>query len=334
MLSVNPSDLQCRANDALQSSTYNPKKLVLLHTSVALGSSLLVAIVNLLLSRQIAGTGGLSGMGLRSVLSTIQSVLEFAVVIALPFWEIGLIFAALGWSRKEEVGPRTLLQGFQRFRSVLGLNLLRGLLFISIGFFVFYFSFTLFMLTPLSAPLWELLEPLSHSNVSPQEIEALLTPEMMTSMAKISAPMLGIFGVIYALVSIPLFFRLRFAEYVLADGAGAIKSLLLSLRLTKRKSVGLLKVDLHFWWYYLVLILLSVVNFGDVILKELGIALPLSADVGSVLFYVLAIGCQVGFCWQYQATVSTTYALTYQQFNDGLSANIPQPKPANVPWST
>ncbi len=334
MQPINPSDLRCRADKTLQDATYNPKKLVLLHTCVALGSSLLVSLVNLLISRQIAGTGGLAGMGLRSVLSTIQSLLEFVMMVALPFWEVGIIFAALGWSRKEETGLRVLLKGFQRFRSVLGLNLLRGLIFVSLVFFILYFSSAIFMLTPLSQPIWDLLEPLSNGAMTPQDMEAFLTPEMMDSMMNDSLPMLGIFGVIYAIVAIPVFYRLRFAEYAMADGAGTIKSLLLSLRLTKKKSIQLFKVDLHFWWYYLVLVLLGVLNFADVILKKLGVVLPFSGSTGSILFYLLATAGQVAFCCRYQATVSTTYVLAYQEFGKIAPAKPPQPTPANVPWDT
>lgn len=335
MLSINLSVLHHRADDALQNATYNPRKLALIHSAVALGSSLLVAVVSLLLNRQIADTGGLSGMGLRSILSTIQTFLEFAVVIALPFWEIGIIFLALGWSRKEETGPKTLLCGFRRFRSVLALHLLRGLIFVVIGFMLFYLSSAIFMLTPLSNPVWNLLEPIENGSMTPQEMEAFLTPELMDTMMASSQPMLVIFGILFAPVAIYIFYRLRLAEYALADGAGAIRALLKSLRLTgKKRSAQLLKVDLHFWWYYLVLLLLTVLSFADVLLAELGVALPISADVCAVLFYLLATMGQVVFCWRHQATVSTTYALAYQDFHQNPTVNPSQPKSVSVPWDT
>ncbi len=321
MQSVNPSALPGRANDALGYATYDPKKLALLHTAVALGCSLLVTIVNILISRQIAGTGGLSGMGLRSVLSTVQSVLEFVVMVALPFWEIGLIFAALGWARKAPTGPQTLLQGFHRFRSVLVLNLLRiGVLFAA-SFSIFYIISSLYLATPFSDPLWELVEPMLYSSMTTQEIEALLTPEKMESIMQASIPMLVLFGIAYLPAAVFLFYRLRFAEYALADGINPFKALWRSVRLTaKGRCIRLLKVDLHFWWYYLALVLFAVLGFADLILSWFGITLPISADVGAVLFYFVAILCQVAFCWQYQATVSTAYALLYEDFGKELAA--------------
>ncbi len=318
MLSINPSTLHNRANTALQGAVFNPKKLVLLHTSVALGSTLLVTVINMLLNLQIADAGGLSGMGLRSILSTIQSLLEFFVILGLPFWEIGIIFAALRWSREEDAGPKTLLQGFLRFRSIFGLNLLRGLIFALIGVVVFYLGAMIFMLTPMSEPLLDIFEPMLNGNMPSQEIEAYMTPERVDTVMYLCWPMLAISGVLYAVIAIPLFYRLRLAEYALVDGAGARKSLAISLHLTKKKCMGLFKVDLHFWWYYLVLFLLSILNFGDVLLAALGIALPFSAEVSAVIFYLLATAGQIAFCFRYQASTTTTYALVYQNFSEEL----------------
>lgn len=319
MQSTNPSALRCRANDTLRYATYDPKRLALIHTAVALGCSLLVTIVNILISRQIDSTGGLAGMGLRSVLSTVQSVLEFVVAVALPFWEIGLIFAALGWARKEPTGPRTLLQGFRCFRSVLALNLLRLLVYFAASFTVFYIVSSLYLATPFSDGLWELVEPMLYGSMTAQEMETMLTPEMMGSVMQESIPMLVMFGIVYVPAAVFLFYRLRFAEYAMADGFGAFKSLWRSVRLTaKGRCIRLLKVDLHFWWYYLALVVFTVFGFGDVILSALGVALPVSADTGAILFYLAAILCQVAFCRQYQATVSTAYALLYRDFNEEL----------------
>lgn len=328
MQSTNPSTLRNRANDTLRYATYDPKKLALLHTAVALGCSLLVTVVNVLITRQIADTGGLSGMGLRSVLSTVQSVLEFVVMVALPFWEIGLIFAALGWARKEPTGPQTLLQGFLRFRSVLLLNLLRMAVLFAASFTIFYIISTVYMMTPFSDPLWELVEPMMYGSMTTQELEAMLTPEMIDSIMQASVPMLVLFGLAYVPAAVFLFYRLRFAEYAMADGINPFKALWRSVRLTaKGRCVRLLKVDLHFWWYYLALAAFAVLGFADVILAWLGVDLPISADAATILVYLVAILCQVAFCWQYQATVSTTYALLYEDFGEALSAKTVQIPP-------
>lgn len=335
MHSTNPSALRSRANDTLRYATYDPRKLALIHTAVALGCSLLVTIVNVLVNQQIAGTGGLSGMGLRSVLSTVQSVLEFVVMVALPFWEIGLIFAALGWARREPTGPQTLLQGFLRFRSVLLLNLLRMAVLFAASFTIFYIISTVYMMTPFSDPLWELVEPMMYGSMTTQELEAMLTPEMMDAIMQASVPMLVLFGLAYVPAAVFLFYRLRFAEYAMADGIGPAKALWRSVRLTtKGRCIRLFKVDLYFWWYYLALVAFAVLGFADVILAWLGVTLPISADTGAVLFYLIAILCQVAFCWQYQPTVSTAYALLYGDFNKELTPRTAQPLPEEAGENT
>ena len=75
-------------------------------------------------------------------------------------------------------------------------------------------------------------------------------------------------------------------------------------------------------------------GFADVILAWLGVTLPISADTGAVLFYLIAILCQVAFCWQYQPTVSTAYALLYGDFSKELTPRTAQPLPEEAGENT
>ncbi len=332
MVTIKPSALRHQAGEALQNATYNPKRLVLLHTAIALGSSLLITLLNYVLSLQIAETGGLSNMGLRFILTTIQVVLELAVMVGLPFWEIGLTFAALCWVRGEETSFRSLLQGFRRFGSVLGLKLLQGGLFLLMGFVILNFSTTVFLLTPYSKPLLEILEPVIQAAANPQQMETLLTPELIASAIEVSIPLLLIFGVLYILAAIPVFYRLRFSEFAVMDGFGALSAMVQSIRATRKKSLQLVKLDLSFWWFYLLQLLCIAVSYGDTILKNLGIGLPVSADAAFFLFYVLGALCQGLLLWQYQATVLTTYGLAYKTFESQPVIPKTQSLPHNVPW--
>ena len=76
---LNLSDLRQKADRQLDFAPYAPRQLVLIHTAVSLGASLVVALVNLLFASMIENTGGLSGLGTRSMLETAQAVLELAV---------------------------------------------------------------------------------------------------------------------------------------------------------------------------------------------------------------------------------------------------------------
>ena len=88
------SELHNQANARLENAG-NPKRLALIHTAIALGASFLLTLINYLLSLGIADTGGLDGVGTRTLLSTAQAMLELAVMLALPFWQLGIFYAAL-----------------------------------------------------------------------------------------------------------------------------------------------------------------------------------------------------------------------------------------------
>ncbi len=327
MVPLQSAALYRQARALALSSPSNPKKLVLLHTAVALGGSLLITALNYILNLQIADTGGLAGLPLRTVLSTVQSVLELGMVVALPFWEIGLLFAALNWTAGEQAAPRDFLQGFRRIGAVLGLRLLQGGLFFAIGFAIFNLCSTLFMLTPLAQPLTELLEPLMQPSLTGNPAD-LLTPELLAQAAKICLPLFAAFGVLFAAVAIPLWYRLRFAKFAVMDGAGALTGMLQSVKRTQGRGFALFRLDLSFWWFYLLQILCVAVSYGDSLLSMAGIVLPISENAAFFLFYALGAVCQGLLLWQYQGQVLTTYCLAYTQLSE-KPATTPPPK---VPW--
>ena len=318
MEKLNPYALRQQAGESLQAAAYDPRKLVLIHTAVSLGSSLLAAALSFVLNQQIAGTGGLSGIGLRSILSTIQAVLELAVSVALPFWNISLAYAALQWIRREPAEPSSLLQGFRRFGTVFGARFFVSAIFMALAMAAIYISTTIFLLTPFSKQLLEVFEPIlqafdpNAATMTQEELEALLTPELLTQAAKASIPMFVLFALLFAGFAIPLFYRLRFVDFFVMDGEGVLSSVSQSVRMTRGRSLQVVKLDLHFWWFYLLQLLTVVLCYGDTLLPLLGIALPFSADVGFFLFYALGCLLQCLLLWRFQATVSATFAHAYE----------------------
>ena len=77
MAVFSPRDLKESAAQKLSEASYDPKKLVLIHTGLIVALNLAVNGLNLYLSEQIGTTGGLSGLGLRSVLQTAQTILGY-----------------------------------------------------------------------------------------------------------------------------------------------------------------------------------------------------------------------------------------------------------------
>lgn len=317
--------LRQQAADKL-SAAPNRGKLILLFIGVSAGLSLAAGIVSMILDGQIAGTGGLGGMQLRSVLSTVQALLNIALLVLIPFWNLGYTSVALKLGRGEAASQKDLLNGFRRFGAALRLMLLRGMVSFAIAFAAMQVASILFSMTPWAAPFYLQAENLlSLSGEIDEAALVSLTPLML--------PFLIIFGVLCLVATIPVTYRLRMAEYCIMDNpqCGALLALLQSNRMMKGNCVALFKLDLSFWWFYLANSLISLLCYGDTLLPQLGISLPFAPEVGFLLFYVLALGAQILLYWRCRNQVECTYVCAY----DALSAEpvLPPEPPKNVPWN-
>ena len=318
---LHTSDLRKQAQCRLGELSGNPKKLVLIHTAIALGSSLLLTVLTYLSSLMIADTGGLDGLGTRSVLTTAQSVLEILILIGLPIWQRGIYYAALQWINGEKPGFASLLQGFRRFGAVLRFLFLQVGSLIILGIAVFNLSSVIFTLTPFAEPFLELYKPFMAPDITPEQIQDLMTAEFIASAMDKMIPLLIIFCILYLIVLIPLFYRIRFADFAFMDGLPGGRSLLKSFSITKKTFWQVLKLDLSFWWFYLLQLLSVAICYADTILAALGVSLPVSPAVAAFGFYILGIACQGLLLWQFEAKRITVYALAYRTL-DGSPESI------------
>lgn len=310
-MTLNISQLRRQADERLQSAVYDPKKLVLIHAAIGLGASLAVTLMGFLISLAIADTSGLSGMGTRTILETVQAMLELTVMAVMPFWNIGLVWAALCWARNQRAYPADLAQGFRRFGAVLCEKCLVAGLFMIVGFLASQIGTTLYMLTPFSGPLLEKMAEFSAAS----DPNALLTEAFQAELLREMVPALVLSGVFFAALAIPMYYRIYFADYAVMDGARAFESLLISFKITYQKRWQIFKLDLSFWWFYLLQGLTVVLCYGDAILGWMGITLPMSPDASFFLFYVLGAVAQLLLLWQCQARIATAYAIAYQTLN-------------------
>ena len=318
------SELHNQANARLE-QTANPKRLALIHTAIALGVSFLLTIVTYLLSLEIANTGGLGGLGARSMLSTAQATLELVVMLALPFWQLGIFYAALRWERGESAEFPDLLQGFRRLGAALGLLVLRCILFISLGVIVANISTFLFMMTPFAEPMMEIFEPLMAQSLTPEQLTELLTPELMASITRASIPFFIMAGVFFLIVAIPVFYRTRFADFALMEGQTAGRALVKSFVITKGSCLQVLKIDLSFWWFYVLQMLSVAICNADLLLTYLGVSLPVSGIAATLLCYGLGSICQILLLWQLEAKRVTVYACAFRTLDGTLDTeNAPE----------
>lgn len=314
------------AADNTLSSAPNLKRLIFLHTAVSAVVLLAVTALSYVLQNQIGSTGGLAGMGMRSALSTASTVLQMAANLALPFWTIGYAAIILRTLQGEQCDDKALLTGFVHFGPVVRLMLTRELLVMALAMLLSYPSMMLFMATPWARPLLEqvLLSP-----------EATMdTDAMMAAIEPVILPMVAVFLGVFLLAAVPLFFRLRFTELALMEdpGAGAFAAIRKSLLLTKGNFLSLLKIDIHFWWYYLLELVVAVIAYGDFVLSLLGITLPVDATVLFFGTYILHLAAQMGLhCWM-KNKVDLTYGVCYRALTEA-AAQPPQSKQQNVPWT-
>lgn len=293
--------LKNAANESIMRSACDAGKLVLFHTAVMLVLSLAALAVDFALEQGIGNTGGLSGVGMRSVLETVQTLLWQAQSIALPFWNIGWLYAAVKIARGEAAEKKDLLEGFRRFFGFLRLTILKELIFFGLAFGAAYAAAFVAMMLPVSGTGMNLM----NSNLTEAELLAMLE-KMMIPLAVIS-------GVLTLAICVPFFYRFRMAEYFLLDNPqlGARAALRGSRNLMRGNMWKMMRLDLSFWWFWLLTAVVSALGWAGVILPFVGIEWPWTAEIGYLIAYLLAAVAQLVLYYFCKAKVDVTYAHAY-----------------------
>ena len=321
--------LREQAKRSLTLANVSPRKLVMLHSGVTIGLGLVLSVLSYLLGLGIDQTGGLSGIGTRSILETAQSVLQMVNLILLPFWSLGYIRAALQWKAGQPVDSNTLFFGLKCWGPALRKMLLQGVVYFALMMAGAQLAGLLYMLTPAAKGLYAVVEEMTAQGITDPY-------EMMQSQAYVAAAMKAapFVGAGMLLFLLPVAWRLRFADYALMEAPeqGALRAMLRSLGLTRKRFLPLLKLDLRFWWFYLAEGLILVLGYGDLLLEFAGVELGLHGDAAMFVFYIAALICEFGlYVWK-KNEVFVTYALAYEQL--AQPREVPRkPKPQNVPWN-
>lgn len=331
MMTFDIGAIRKQAEERLTGASYDPKKLALIYAGAAFAASLIITLVDLVLMRGIGNTSGLSGLGMRSVLETVREVLRTALSAALPFWEFGFIYTALAMARGGDNRPTGLLEGFRRFGPVLRLQLQRGLLFVGIAMVCMYAGAFLYYASPMAGKLMAALEPVLTETATLEEVEAYLTQLPMDQLIGLVWPALVMGVVLSALVVIPLYYKMRLADFYVMDEPKMLPmvAMVTSSRQMRKKRMKLFLLDLSFWWYYGGILLSVLLCYGDVLLPWLGVELPMSDDGAWLLFFMLGNALLFVVDWLGRSRVQTAYALAY----DILRQQEPQQEaPKNLPW--
>ena len=317
---LEPRTLRQNAADSLARAE-KPGRIILIHTAVTLLLSLLLSIADHLLNRQIGATGGLGGMGTRSILTTVQSLLRLAQVVLLPFWQVGYTYYVLKVAKAQPAGTSDLYEGFRRFGPVLRLKAFMVILMIPLSIVSAYAGIILFLATPWAAPMMQAMNTLITDAVDEETVINALMPLVLDQIV----PIMSLFCLCFLVGAFFLFFRFRFAELWLMDHpqGGALAALVNSHKMMKGNWKAMLRIDLGFWWFYLLELLVTALAFGDIALGMMGIEMTTDAFGSYLIFFGLYLCGQLALYWWKRNYVSATYAQTYLTL-------CPQEEPATM----
>lgn len=288
------------------------KKILLIYSSIVLGLALLSTAIHYVLGMQISQMGGLSQLGSRTILSTLQSMLPLMQSLVVMCLELGYMAAMLRIARGQYASPNTLRLGFDRFWTLLRCAVMQGLIYGGLAVSAMYLASLVFVATPWSEPFMTAMASVTAGT-------SLLNPEIVlddTTVMKLiptMVPMFLILAVMICLLVLPVIYRYRMVDYVIIDkpGMGAMAALRESRKMMHGNCLKLLKVDLSFWWFYLLMALVSAVANLDQWLALMGIALPISPEAAYFAFYAAYLALQFAAYYFLRNRFEVTYALVY-----------------------
>ena len=288
------------------------KRIAAIYAGVTLGLSALVTILGLVLEAMMSRATGLGGMGRRTILSSVQSMLPWVVGLITMCVELGYQAAMLRVARGQYASPQTLRLGFDRFWVLLRCILLEGVILFAIAFGGIYIATMLFMLTPFSGRVMEVLSPVLE-NVTLLSPEMVLDEALYDQLMQAMIPAFVMCAIVVAAAAIPVLYRLRMARFVIIDkpGIGALAALRESRKMMRGNCLRLVKLDMSLWQYYIGCVFASLLCYGDVLLPMMGVRFPWSDTVSYYLFLALYLAVQFAVYYFLKNQAEVSYSIAY-----------------------
>ena len=288
------------------------QKIILYFSLITIAVSAVATVVSYILSQQIAKTGGLGSMGVRSALTTAQMLLPIVQAVFLMCLELGYLSTMLRIARGQYASPNGMRLGFDRFWVLLRCVLLESAILFGACLGAIYLGSLIFMMSPFSDRAMALLQPVldSATVLNPQMVlDSGVYDQLMGAMA----PAFVLCLILAAVLAVPLAFRYRMAQYVIIDKPGipAMMALRQSRYMMKGNTGKLLKLDISLWWYYGASLLARVLCYGDILLAMLGVRLPWSDTVSYYGFFAAYLAVQFAIYYFLRNRVETAYAIAY-----------------------
>lgn len=307
--------LKVKAANRLESGK-DPKKVVLVYSAIVALAALAVNVAQFFLDGQLSKTGGLQNIGTRSFLSTLNTVLPLIQMVVVLCLTLGYTAAMLRIVRRQFASEKTLKAGFERFWVLLRTYLLEALIYSGVALALSYLSLAIYMITPFSSRLTTLAMPLvSAGTFTP---EALMADDVLLyAMYEALMPMMVIYCVLLIGAVWFLSYRFRLVNYLLIDQPqlGAFGALRTSRQKMKGNMMSLFKLDLSFWWYYLLRGLCMALAYVSLLPSLLGLQLSLSPTALYFISVLIYLGTDFALNYFLMNRVEITYALFYDMLN-------------------
>ena len=299
------------AADRLRQSP-SQKQIVLIYAALALGLTALVTVLSHVLDLQMDNFGGLSNLGKRSMLSSVQSMLPMVQSLLSMCLNVGYLAAMLRIARGMYTSPQTLRLGFDRFWLLLRCSIFKGLMLSAVVFVSMYFGVMIYMMTPFSNAAVEIITPLL-SQVSMLNTQIVIDDATYLLLMEAMMPAFAICGILLLVLGVPVLYNYRMAEYVIIDkpAVGALAALRESKKMMRGNRLSLMKLDISLWWYYLASFAATVICYGDVLLNLLGLEMPIPDTVAFYGFYVLYLAASFAVHFFLRNRVEVCYGLAY-----------------------
>ncbi len=218
-----------------------PYKLAFYSVAIALAVQLLVSAMGYWVLNYQGGEG-LDGMGSVTMIQTVHELLSTASSLLIPLWTLGFTAAIMAFMDWQDPADTVLLKGMRRWWDFLKLYLLEGI-------------FMFFLMIAVSMPIGFLvsLTPWGREPVNLPDPEIVGEVKYIAAAVDAAAPLLILYALAFLVVGMFFAYRLRFTNYLILNGwIGVFSAMVTSFQMTKGYVWSMIKLDLSFWWYYLV----------------------------------------------------------------------------------
>lgn len=315
-MNLNIKSIKAYAAARMEANAPAARRLILMYALILAGAQVLNLGAGELLLRQADKMTGLSAIGIRSILISAQRMLGLLLTVLSPLWLAGYMAAALDLARGEAPASDRLTCAIRSPWRYLICFLLLLIRIFACGY-----------VAVLGAALLLSFFPLAVFSGDPNAI--LQDPAATAQFMQEAMPLILGLSALFLLIALVLLFRYRLFLFVAADHPELRSSMVLRVSSALMQGVGrqFLRLDLSFWWYYLLLVAVEAIPLGGQLTILLDISVPMG-DWFYLLLDAIYLTASTLLAIVFMNRIQVTYAATYDQLvkakTEAMQAALPQ----------